>query len=632
MASVIAKKGSLSVRAHVGDAKTLLGFDLADGNAARNLAGFTIECQPEGQTPYYIQNELRFETPGQHAQDASESPFASINAPIHKFRWMHVPGSIHQGLKPFFGPYTYVVTPRYFDKDQSLLALDPSLSVAVTVNVAPFVKGSLELGFTRGFVQSQAFVHRFGLKALIRPKNKDLIYQTSLPAGSNAKGQQFTYADEYAWSGFTARDKIFTILNQVVADSSLRLDMFAYDLNEPDLLELLLNLARAGRIRLILDNAALHHNAAGTKPEDQFEKLFKSQAKAPAGILRGRFGRYAHDKVLVVSRNSSALKVLTGSTNFSVTGMYVNSNHVIVFNDASVAAEYSKVFDEAWKDGAAEVFENSPLAAAPFRVGSPNVPNASITFSPHTPDKAAMILQGLVNRIGQETTSGQSIGSVLFAVMQIDDGSLDKPGKPNAKAKKNARTKNSAKGSNANPVYTALQNLHKQQNIYSYGISDSPGGIFLYTPGQATGVLVTGKPGTTLLPPPFDQIPVVAGHQIHHKFVVCGFNGADPVVYCGSSNLANGGEHLNGDNLLEIHDGDVATAFAIEALALVDHFNFLDRYMRKGAPAKSAARSVQANSRQSAVAASWFLSTNDKWVAPYFDPKDLHSMDRRLFA
>ena len=45
-----------------------------------------------------------------------------------------------------------------------------------------------------------------------------------------------------------------------------------------------------------------------------------------------------------------------------------------------------------------------------------------------------------------------------------------------------------------------------------------------------------------------------SGHQIHHKFVVCGFNGDDPVVYCGSSNLALGGEQHNGDNLLEIHD------------------------------------------------------------------------------
>ncbi len=78
------------------------------------------------------------------------------------------------------------------------------------------------------------------------------------------------------------------------------------------------------------------------------------------------------------------------------------------------------------------------------------------------------------------------------------------------------------------------------------------------------------------------------GDEIHDKFVVCGLNGADPVVYCGSSNLATGGEAANGDNLLEIHDPDVATAFAMEALLLVDHYNFLDRYAAAKTP-KSAA-------------------------------------------
>jgi hypothetical protein len=93
-------------------------------------------------------------------------------------------------------------------------------------------------------------------------------------------------------------------------------------------------------------------------------------------------------------------------------------------------------------------------------------------------------------------------------------------------------------------------------------------------------VLVTGKPSQVMLPPPFDQVPSPPGHEIHDKFVVCGLNGPDPVVYCGSSNLAGGGEQANGDNLLEIHDADVVTAFAIEALLLVDHYAFLDRFAK----------------------------------------------------
>src|SRR6202035_6503 len=149
-----------------------------------------------------------------------------------------------------------------------------------------------------------------------------------------------------------------------------------------------------------------------------------------------KFGRYAHDKVLIVSKKSSGpVKVLTGSTNFSLTGMYVNSNHVVVFNDPVVASEYLKVFDAAWNDDVSEDFENLPLAEEPFLVTSANLPKTSITFSPHTQPEADKILQGLVQRIGQEKTTGNSIGSVLFAVMQLDDGSLDKPLKEAAQAR-----------------------------------------------------------------------------------------------------------------------------------------------------------------------------------------------------
>jgi hypothetical protein len=600
-------QGQLSVTAYIGDEKTLLAFNLKNKSATRNLAGFTILCTPQGQTPYYLLNNLQFETPSDHAQDVSQPANATINAPIHKFRWLHVPGSFHQGQQPFMGPYTYTVTPRYFDSKQSMQPLDSSLSVKVTVTVGPFTKAGVELGFTRGFVQSQAFTNHFGNKAVISPKGGGIDFDTSVVAGTNAQGQKFTFAEEYAWLGYTARAKIFTLLNQVLKDKTLSLDMFAYDLNEPDLIAILLTLAKQGRIRVILDNASLHHNAAGTKNEDLFEAAFRKAMTGKSDILRGKFGSYAHDKVLLISKSGKPLKVLSGSTNFSVTGIYVNSNHVIVFNDPKIAAQYSLVFEEAWTDGVSMSFQNSDLAAAPF--ASTPAPKTSITFSPHTQAYADEILQAVVDRIQQEKTVGSSIGSVLFAVMQLTG---DK-----------------------NTVYNALETLHKSQEIYSYGISDTTTGIQLYKPGSVEGLLVTGKPVASQLPPPFNQVPGIGiGHQVHHKFIVCGFNGDNPVVYFGSSNFANSGEHLNGDNLIAIYDGDVATAFAIEAVGLVDHFDFLDKYPAKAAatPTKGAKKTTPALAQKTAAADGWFLSTDDKWTAPYYDPNDLHYMDRQLFG
>jgi hypothetical protein len=41
---------------------------------------------------------------------------------------------------------------------------------------------------------------------------------------------------------------------------------------------------------------------------------------------------------------------------------------------------------------------------------------------------------------------------------------------------------------------------------------------------------------------------------------------------------------------------------------------------------------VGASKTAAAAQAGWFLSTSDSWAKKYFDPNDLHSVDRQLFA
>src|ERR1041385_1422968 len=168
----------MSVKAYRGDAKTLLAFNLPKAKT-KNLAGFTIKVTPQGKEPFFLQNQLRFEDSSKHALDLKLPLNSSFNAPIHKFRWLHVPGSLQQGI---------------------------------AVEVVPFVKGKVSLGFTRGFTQSQAFVHHFGPKAIFRPKNKDLLFDTSQVSGTDNEGKQYTFAEEYGWLGFTARDRILFAL------------------------------------------------------------------------------------------------------------------------------------------------------------------------------------------------------------------------------------------------------------------------------------------------------------------------------------------------------------------------------------------------------------------------------------
>src|SRR5262245_40020371 len=99
MVAITKTNGAVTVKAYRGDAKTLLAFNILGQQERKNLAGFTIKVTPKGVEPYYLQNNLQFKTTGDHAQDPKEPANSSINAPFHKFRWLHVPGLVHQGLK-----------------------------------------------------------------------------------------------------------------------------------------------------------------------------------------------------------------------------------------------------------------------------------------------------------------------------------------------------------------------------------------------------------------------------------------------------------------------------------------------------------------------------------------------------
>jgi hypothetical protein len=95
-----------------------------------------------------------------------------------------------------------------------------------------------------------------------------------------------------------------------------------------------------------------------------------------------------------------------------VTGLYVNSNHVLVFDDPSVAAKYDEVFEESWNDQVSGTkFRQSALSKNVFSFSSKTVPQTEITFSPHDAAFAGTILDGLVKRIAKEGNKSKVVGA-----------------------------------------------------------------------------------------------------------------------------------------------------------------------------------------------------------------------------
>jgi hypothetical protein len=546
---------ALALTAYPGDGAVLLGFSLDPAELkTHDLVGFSIQCMPPAGKPFFLENRLNFANPVTSSTTTAQTPWTSSeNAPFQKFHWVHFPAEVMPGN------FHYEVTARYCRG--SSMVDGPKATVAV--QLAPQPGSTFELGLTRAYISSQAYAAKFGNKP-IRPLPKSLDYNTQ------------PFQPQYEWLGYHARKMIFDLLGECLADPSINVDLFAYDLDEPDIVDKLEALGT--RLRAVLDNAPLH---LGTALEvTAHTRLVKSAGAS--NIIQGHFKRFAHDKIIIAKKNGKAVKVLTGSANFSVRGLYVQANNVLLFSDPKVADQYEQVFQSVFTNMAG--FSSTPLAAQWFNFPNEGggVPNFSVSFAPH---KVASVS---LAQVQQALNNAKS--SVMFAIMELQGGGT---------------------------VLKTIENLHLSGKVFSYGMTQSVKGFTVYKPGQP-GVLVPFAALIKNVPSPFNQeFTGGPGQVIHDKFIVIDFDDKNPMVFTGSSNLAEGGEQSNGDNLLAIHDSRVAEVFAVEAIRLVDHYQF-----RAAAQAATQTHPLMLSP----------CGSPSKWWARDYDPNDMYNVQRELFA
>ncbi len=567
---VAASQDGLTLKAFRGDGGVLLGFDL-DQHLTTNLAGFAVQCTPPDGQAAYLLNRLSFDTPITATTTPQQRTWTPSNlAPFQKFRWMHFPTDVVPGT------YSYTVTSMYFGPAGST-QLTPGVSATISLEFFPSQPQfqHFEMGFTRGDLSSQAYAVKFK-NAPIEPAGpKSLDYDTA------------PYIAQYTWLGYHARKMIFGFLQECLADPEATLDLFAYDLDEPDIVRLLQQFGP--RLRAVLDNAPLHTAPGALEP--QVWARLRTSAGADH-IVIGHFKRFAHDKVLIKKdKDGNAVKILTGSANFSVRGLYVQANNVLIFDDLGTAAYYKQAFEMAFTNMAHA--NQAPIASKWFDVGTAGMPPFSVSFAPHTSASISL------DKVSAALQNAQS--SVLFAVMELDGGG---------------------------DVLKQLRELTGRAEIFSYGITQSMNsnpanqgssaqslGVNLYKPGQSNGILTSFAFLKGQVSGPFQaEWSGGTGQVIHDKFIVVDFNDHMPLVFTGSSNLAEGGEMQNGDNLLAIADRATAIAYAVEAIRLVDHYHF---------------RAVM----QSATNAQPLkLQQSDSWCTSYYDPNNIKSRERTLFS
>ena len=206
-----------------------------------------------------------------------------------------------------------------------------------------------------------------------------------------------------------------------------------------------------------------------------------------------------------------------------------------------------------------------------------------MSFSPHTDQSVS--LQRVADAIRDASSS------VLFAIMEV--------------------------GNSSGLAIDEIRGLRDRPELYAFGTTQKlDGDLKVTTPADRDPTFIPFAFLKDKVPANFRaEVSGGSGQVIHHKFVVCDFNGDRPVAFAGSSNLSGGGEEDNGDNLVAFTDPDVATAFAVEAIQLIDHYRF--RAVQQGATDERPLR---------------LKRRSENWTRDFFDPRSPRCRERELFV
>ncbi len=505
------QKGDLSVQAIAGTHVVLLGIDLPEEKCP-GLLGFALrrEDHTEGEK-YWLSGYKTF---------ASVEPFpppgvfySTRQHPIQGFTWSDF------SAKPDHD-YTYEV----FALRGSPASPQESEKVAVKIRTESEHGRTHHVHFNRGAAASQEYTRRFGDK---RPEE----------IGPTA----------FTWLSRGAAEAIANFILRAVGPG-WGLCIGAYEFTDESVLKAL----GAARDRGA-DVKVLYHARDDEQKISNEEAIQKFDLENICHPRNAQGLTLSHNKTIVLTKAGAAQAVLTGSTNFSVGGIYGHSNVVHICERNDVAASYLWLWNELKK--------NTPKSAdAGVLVGKTSLPDdpfaKQITsiFSPRDSLEAldwyaeqakgandALFMTfafGMNQRFQDAYRTGNA--KLRYALMEAMSGPT--------------RTKEQKAANEA-----AIIKLRKmKENKFAIGSRLGTGAFNHWLVEQLPGLNVHVR-------------------YLHTKYMLVDPLGANPLVVSGSANFSEASTTDNDENMLIIRGNSrVADIYLGEFMRLYRHFAFRD--------------------------------------------------------
>jgi phosphatidylserine/phosphatidylglycerophosphate/cardiolipin synthase-like enzyme len=518
-----------------------------------------------------------------------DAKLTTEQAPVQKFWWKDL-GARRGGM------YRYRIVPLGGEPGalKPLAGVEPLVTNVVSIT---HDRGLFQVYFNRGIVATQALTHALGT-----PSAPRLLRHIADPKD----------AIRQALSG-EIQSALELLLDRADAsDGEIRGAL--YELNDPQGLEVALhgsNKQAAKRRAIVLGNSR-ESKGKGADRQDipDADAANRKALKAAGAAVVDRIlpsGRIPHNKFLVLKEGGAPTTVLTGSTNWTTTGLCTQTNNALIIRSPAVAAQYADYWDQLEKDSAAgngadgwqgEDFRtwvrehNERSIATPTQVED-NSATVSVAFAPSTSkllNAKNPEVPGDVQHLFDLIAGAKQ--AVLFLAFDPGNHSiLDAAGKALA----------------ANPRLFVRGALTSPQRALNF--KDALGGGEGDEGGDSDdgeNVAVIGEPAhdaKTKGEPDYRAIPAgavsksdafgaweaelrSAGHAIiHDKIVVIDPFSPDCVVVTGSHNLGYRASSNNDENLVIVRGHrSLAEAYACHVLDVYDHYAF--RYWLAKQPEK----------------------------------------------
>jgi phosphatidylserine/phosphatidylglycerophosphate/cardiolipin synthase-like enzyme len=500
----------LSVRAIAGTHAVLLAMDYPEAQCP-GLRGFGIHRTDHTENEaYWLSGTKVFPSADPGLAPGSQVP--TRDHPIQDFGWGDY------SAKP---GHTYSYRVVAFKGEPG--ALVPVAEVKVKVTAESPEGGDHDIYFNRGTGASQAYARRFG----------------------NRKPGSVGGAADPAWA-WLSRGCAESIRNFVAraADSSWGLRVAAYELHEERVLAALAAAVGRGVDVLIL------HDADKKSPGPQNRAALAAAGIPDALILDRRTSAISHNKAIVLLHDGEPSAVLTGSTNFSPSGIYGHSNAVHIVEDQAVARAYLDYWTELAANPAPKDLK-AALSATPLPPLPPS-PGTATVFSPRPRADALDYYAALAGRAKGALFMTFAFGMhdlfkevfatgkapLRYALFEELLGPADKTGDADAAMREMIRLRRMV------------------ENRFAVG-ARIPGDVLDGWLHES----LTGLSRNVL--------------YIHTKYMLIDPLGDDPIVVAGSANFSKASSDANDENMLVIRDNRrVADLYLTEFMRLWEHFAF----------------------------------------------------------